>query len=357
MDSADSFHSALSHQGLLLGEHEKALRSLNDQQGHCNQRLDQVLEMIVKMNDHLSTLSTVSPADGNPPMPPQVPVPPTPLAEPQFRNITFPTPDSYAGDVGGCEGFLLQCTLAMTQAPRSFPSDSAKISFVIGLLKDKALAWALAFSRTNTLEGYPFADFVEKFRTTFNHPLGHNNASKRLLNLRQGTQSVADFLIEFRILAAETGWGTDALRGILLNSLNDQIKDQLAFRDEPASFEELASLAVRVDNRIRERRKERDSNSHKPLHGYPSPNSNFPRPHEGRARAGAYLPPLPQVSHPGDNRSTTNTEVTEPMQLGRTRLTLEERSRRMRNKECLYCGSPRHFISSCSVRPNDYAHQ
>jgi len=66
--------------------------------------------------------------------------------------------------LGGCEGFLLQCTLAMTQSPRSFPSDLAKILFVMGLLKDKALAWALAFSRTNTLESYHFTEFIKKFR-------------------------------------------------------------------------------------------------------------------------------------------------------------------------------------------------
>ena len=131
---------------------------------------------MVKMNDHLSTLSTVSPADRNPPVPPQVPVPPTPLAEHQFRNIPFPTPDSYAGDVGGCKGFLLQCTLTITQSPCSFPFDSAKIAFVIGLLEGKALAQALAFSRTNALESYPFADFIKKFRNAFDHPLGHDNA-------------------------------------------------------------------------------------------------------------------------------------------------------------------------------------
>ena len=189
MDSADSFHSASSNQGVLLGEHDKALRSLNDQQEHFSQRLDQVFGMLVKMNDHLSTLPTVSSADRNPPVLLQVPAPPTPPAEPQFRNLAFPTPDSYTGDVGGCEGFLLQCTLAMTRSPRSFPSDLAKISFVGGLLKDKALAWDLAFLKTNAIESYPFADFITRFRTTFNHRLGHDNSSKRLLNLRQGTQN------------------------------------------------------------------------------------------------------------------------------------------------------------------------
>jgi len=198
----------------------------------------------------------------------------------------------------------------MTQSPRSFPSDSAKISFVVGLLKDKALAWALAFYKTNTLDSYPFADFIMKFRTTFHHPLSHDNASKRLLNLRQGTQSVAEFLIEIRILAAETGWGSDTLRGILLNALSDQIKDQLAFRDEPSSFEELAALVIRVDNRIQERKREKDSNSHKPLRERSSRETSFP--------------PFPQVSRQVDSRPTTNTDVTEPMLVGRTHLTPQE---------------------------------
>ena len=127
------------------------------------------------------------------------------------------------------------------------------------------------------------------------------------------------------------------------NSLNEQIKVQLAFCDEPSSFEELASLAIRVDNRIPERKRVRDSNSHKPL-----------REHSTRE---SYPPRLPQDSRPVDNLSATNTEVTESMQLGRTHLTPEERSRRMSNKECIYCGSPSHFIASCSVGPNKHAHQ
>ena len=119
--------------------------------------------------------------------------------------------------------------------------------------------------------------------------------------LNQGTQSVADFLIEFRILAAEIGWGSNALRGIFFNSPSEQIKVQLAFHDEPSSFEELASLAIRVNNRIREQKRERDPNSHKPL-----------RKHSSRK---IYPTWLPQYSRPVDNLPATNTEATEPMQI------------------------------------------
>ena len=135
--------------------------------------------MMGKMDDRLSALSTVAPGDSKPSVPPRVPVSPAPPAGSQFQNIYFPTPDSYAGDVGVCEGFLLQCTLAITQSPHSFSSDSTKTAFVLGLLKGKALAWAQAFFKINALETYPFAKFIKEFRKTFHHPLGRNNAPPR----------------------------------------------------------------------------------------------------------------------------------------------------------------------------------
>ena len=48
-------------------------------------------------------------------------------------------------------------------------------------------------------------------------------AAKTLLDLRQGNQSAADYTIQFRTLAAESGWGEQALHG-----LADRFKDELA---------------------------------------------------------------------------------------------------------------------------------
>ena len=41
----------------------------------------------------------------------------------------------------------------------------------------------------------------------------------------------------------------------------------------------------------------------------------------------------------------------EPMQLGRTRLSPEERQRRADTRSCLYCGEVGHLVSTCSLRP------
>ena len=40
----------------------------------------------------------------------------------------------------------------------------------------------------------------------------------------------------------------------------------------------------------------------------------------------------------------------EPMQVGRTSLTLEEREHRRRGNLCLYCGRAGHFVSHCPVK-------
>ena len=110
------------------------------------------------------------------------------------------------------------------------------------------------------IDSFPFTSFQEEQRRMFDHPLRREvNSAKRLLNLRQGNRSVAEFVIDFRILAAETGWPPSALQGVLLNASNNQLKDQLASREEPSSFKDLTNMAICIDNRIAERMRGRGS--------------------------------------------------------------------------------------------------
>jgi len=121
---------------------------------------------------------------------------------PAFRDAAFLTPDAYSGDVNKCGGFLLQYSLAI--------SDPAKILSVIALLSGRALDWAQGYFRFHPIVSTSFTEFMGEFRRIFDHPLRANNSIKRLLNLRQGNRPVSDFIVEFRILAAETGWSTRA---------------------------------------------------------------------------------------------------------------------------------------------------
>ncbi|MEQ2176739.1 hypothetical protein GOODEAATRI_031090, partial [Goodea atripinnis] len=57
----------------------------------------------------------------------------------QWLVIISPPPEPFSGNLEKSWGFLLQCTLVFHHAPHSFADNASKISYVIGLLRDKAL--------------------------------------------------------------------------------------------------------------------------------------------------------------------------------------------------------------------------
>ncbi|KAF7645472.1 hypothetical protein LDENG_00203970 [Lucifuga dentata] len=126
----------------------------------------------------------------------------------------------------------------------------------MGLLRGRALAWAEAVNNQSVVT-LSYDNFVSMMKGVFDHPDHCGDTAKRLLNLHQGSRSVADFSIEFRTLAADAKWDDEALCSVFLNGLSEQLKDELASHEEPATFDSLVSLAIRLDCCLRERRRER----------------------------------------------------------------------------------------------------
>ena len=324
MDSADRIEQALSGQGSQIGVHEQLIKALYE----CNQNLTY---QVSELSHQISSLAAAS----SPRVAPAAPVPDS--------RITDPEP--FGGELDKCRGFLLQCSLVFKQRPQAFSVDSAKINYVIGLLRGRALAWAEAANSSSPMSDSSYQQFETKFRAVFDHPNYSGNASSRLLNLRQGSRSVADYSVEFWTLAADAKWNDEALQGVFSNGLNEHLKDELATRDRPDDLNALVSLAIALDNRLRERRKERASRSQPSCSlSASSSASHYPRP----------------AGHNTETHSKsvpTARPAEEPMQLGRTSLTPEEKLRRIRAGECIYCGKKGHYISHCPVRPKEQAHQ
>ena len=324
----DSFRQALSTQGARVGEHSQALREMMEAFKDLSTRVTQIGAQLDLLVSHTTTSPPAT-------VPPPVPAP---LAQPsQAREPFIPAPERYAGDMGTCRAFLIQCSLVFDQQPLTYPTDRSRIAFVFGLLKGNALAWASALWDSGSQASDNFDLFVTEMRRVFDHPVEGGDAAKRLMSLRQGSRSVAEFSVEFRTVAVNSGWNDQSLQGIFLSCLNEPIKDELATRDEADSLEEVISLSIRLDNRLRERRRERASRPMSSAFSGPS------LPHLPRA---ALPQPVPRAVSEG-----------EPMQLGRTRLTQAQRLQRIRTGVCLYCALPGHSISACPSLPKDEAHQ
>ncbi|KAJ8333220.1 hypothetical protein SKAU_G00421160 [Synaphobranchus kaupii] len=309
--------------------------AVSDQQGR---RLDDVLEVLRGITEQVAQLSLhqllpripVGPIPPAPEPPPEAPVP-TSNREPRVQY-----PELYRGGLGRCREFLMKCDIVFRMQPISFASDPCKIAFIMSSLGGSALEWATSIWDSQAPLCNNFAAFTAEMRRVFDHPTCGRDATQRLLQVRQGNRSVAEMAIQFRTLAAESQNDT-SLQGAFRQALSEELKDQLATREESNSLNSLISLAIAIDNRLRIRARERGRN----------PGRHLP----------SDTPNVRQHTSVTGSRASSGVSEEEPMQLGRVSVDAEERQRRLRTRSCFYCGKPGHQIASCPIRPKEWARQ
>lgn len=128
-----------------------------------------------------------------------------------------------AGEWENCRGFLTQCGLVFKQLSQSNSCEVAKISYLISLFS----AWAhlraqalLAADIKITSE-----NVLDKFKT-----LGPILLNKKMFNPKQGNRSVADYMVDFWILAGESSLCS------LLQGLSEYTQAELAAKELPLSL-------------------------------------------------------------------------------------------------------------------------
>lgn len=336
MDPADTeaFRKAIESQGSLVGQHSRVLQEVMEALQKLTTNVAQIRNHLDQVSAHLPSLA---------PQPDPVASAPYPIQSVHYpREPHVPAPERYAGDLGTCRAFLIQCSLVFGQQPLTYSSESSKIAYIMGLLKGKALEWASAVWDSHSPVCLSYHNFTSEMKKIFDHSVKGPDAAKRLFNIRQGGRSVAEYAVEFRITSADAGWNDLALRGGFMNGLSDTMKDELASRDDPDCLEELISLSIKLDNRLRERRREKAA--------------RLPSTHQSRS------------SQPPSSKATSDFALAtsplssasfgeEPMQLDRARLSPAERLRRRQAGECIYCAKLGHFLASCPLRPKERARQ
>ncbi|KAJ8354748.1 hypothetical protein SKAU_G00223150 [Synaphobranchus kaupii] len=114
-------------------------------------------------------------------------------------------------------------------------------------------------------------------RRVVDHPVCGRDATQRLLQVRQGSRSVAEMAVQFRTLAAEAGWNDTALQGAFRQALSEELKDQLSTWEESNSLNSLINLAIAIDNRLRTRAREREESLTNSILHASRWSSTFPR--------------------------------------------------------------------------------
>jgi hypothetical protein len=196
------------------------------------------------------------------------------------------------------------------------------VAFVITLLSGKVALWGTAVWETQDPCCASFQALSEEMKRVFDRAVAGTVAARLLADLRQGNGLVSEFSIQFRTLAAECRWNEEAQWDRFLHGLADRVQWEIYMLDLPPRLNGLIELALRVDARLSRM-------------GRFQQNQPFRGAEGSRAD---YMATVSPVSDP------------EPMQVGRARLSREERERRRSQGLCLYCGKMGHFIHSCRVK-------
>ncbi|KAG1953664.1 retrotransposable element [Pimephales promelas] len=259
-----------------------------------------------------------------PTAPPALPIPPPPPpADPSQSEPRLPTPEPYTGEENFCREFLTRCTMHFSLQPRTFREEQTKVGFVLTLLTGRAALWGAAVWESQDDCCSSFQKLSDEMRRVFDRAASGREAARVLTELRQGERSVSDFSIEFRTLAAESRWNEEAQWDMFLHGLADRIQKEIYALDLPTKLNDLIALALRVDARL-SRIKSRGQHDR--------------------------LPGGIEGQRPGGEGAVSLTHDHEPMQVGRARLSREEKERRRSLGLCLYCGGAGHLAFNCLLK-------
>ncbi len=222
------------------------------------------------------------------PAPEPVSSPVTSPPGPIYSGSPMVNPVPYSGSVDDCNGFLLQRLLALEMQPHRFPTERAKISFILSLLTGRALQWAESLWKQNGPVTQSLNAFTTHFREGFSRPVGDDSVGEQLY-LKRGKTAVQDYTLSFCTLSASSGWNERSLLTTYRQGL-EPLRLHLSCQNPPISFRQ----------------------------------PEFPS------------PPEPQYK---------------PMQVDNTRLSSAERLRWLTQGLCLYCGQSGYVIRTCPVCP------
>jgi uncharacterized protein DUF4939 len=292
----------------------------------------------------MTVLRSAIPASATPPQSPSPVIPAVAISATQdelsevellraeisrLRGLSYTTikepkvklPNPFDGSQRDLRGFVNHILLVFRLQPETYKHDHTKVLTVVTLLTKLAMEWANPLVESDDPILHNFDGFLKKFITRFEDPTLQKTAKARIRALRQGkAESAAVFATKFQAIAADTGYGDEALRDFFRDGLPIETQKMLLSLPEETSIDELIANTIRCDSRLKQFN----------LRTTPTQ--------------------APQTSLPDNIIAAIRPSTTTPAGVGpRASLTDEEKERRFAAGLCLYCGGDGHLANTCPL--------
>lgn len=183
-------------------EAEQLSGVLQAQEARISRQEEFQTAMAAQMGQLTSQLQVLLAQLPRPTVPAPVPTPPT-LHVGVRSNLAKPA--QYPGEPGLCKTFIIDSSIHFELTPHAFPTDRSKIAFMISHLTGRAKAWVSAKWSRGSSVCNSLDDFQAVLKRTFDPVADNREKAQELSGLRQGRDSVCEYAIRFRTLAAESG--------------------------------------------------------------------------------------------------------------------------------------------------------
>ncbi|KAK3527895.1 hypothetical protein QTP86_010985 [Hemibagrus guttatus] len=121
-------------------------------------------------------------------------------------------------------------------------------------MDQEALDWASVVWDMDPQIRAPFTYFTGMMREVFEYPAGGKDISLQLMELHQGSDSAADYAINFRTLVAQSGWNEMVLWVVFRKGLSPVLQTELACQEDATSLSQYVATAIRLDNLLSQHR-------------------------------------------------------------------------------------------------------
>jgi hypothetical protein len=283
------------------------------------------------------------------------------------KSERLPDPAVFDGTPDKLEGFLLELRGKMSMNADRFPLPQDKLWYAVTRVSGKAKDQVLPYCVGSSVNLTNLAAFEELMQNAFGDPDRRGTAQTTIQHLRQRNQDFSVYLAEFNRHIGYTQWNDEAKKSALLAGISDELRQHLITVDTTElDTNGLIRTLQNIDNRHRAAQLASRANTR--------PRVTTPQPRAFTTNTTPVTPQLPRAwgsafgTHSSASPSpfstaqqvTTTTAVApaaggDPMDLSVARprgpLSLTEKTYRMQNNLCLYCGGEGHKAMACTVKP------